>query len=38
MIDSLGINVQSTFTVGIDLEAALANPGSDATSCCVQAT
>ena len=28
--DSLGINVQSTFTVGIDLEAALANPGSDA--------
>lgn len=30
MIDSLGINVQSTFTVGIDLEAALANPGSDA--------
>lgn len=30
MIDSLGINVQSTFTVGIDLEASLANPGSDA--------
>ena len=30
MIDSLGINVQSTFTVGIDLEAALTNPGSDA--------
>lgn len=30
MIDSLGINVQNTFTVGIDLEAALANPGSDA--------
>ena len=30
MMDSLGINVQSTFTVGIDLEAALANPGSDA--------
>lgn len=30
MIDSLGINVQSTFTVGIDLEAALANPDSDA--------
>ena len=30
MLDSLGINVQSTFTVGIDLEAALANPGSDA--------
>lgn len=30
MMDSLGINVQNTFTVGIDLEAALANPGSDA--------
>lgn len=30
MIDSLGITVQRTFTVGIDLEAALANPGSDA--------
>lgn len=30
MIDSLGINVQNTFKVGIDLEAALANPGSDA--------
>ena len=30
MMDSLGINVQRTFTVGIDLEAALANPGSDA--------
>ncbi len=30
MIDSLGINVKNTFTVGIDLEAALANPGSDA--------
>ena len=30
MIDSLGINVQNTFTVGIDLEEALANPGSDA--------
>lgn len=30
MIDSLGINVQNTFTVGIDLEAALTNPGSDA--------
>ena len=30
MIDSLGINVQRTFTVGINLEAALANPGSDA--------
>lgn len=29
MMDSLGINVQNTFTVGIDLEAALANPGSD---------
>lgn len=29
MIDSLGINVKNTFTVGIDLEAALANPGSD---------
>lgn len=30
MIDSLGINVKNTFTVGIDLEEALANPGSDA--------
>lgn len=30
MMDSLGITVQRTFTVGIDLEAALANPGSDA--------
>lgn len=27
---SLGLKVDSTFTVGIDLEAALANPGSDA--------
>lgn len=27
---SLGLKVNSTFTVGIDLEAALANPGSDA--------
>lgn len=30
MMDSLGITVQRTFTVGIDLEAALSNPGSDA--------
>lgn len=30
MMDSLGITVQRTFTVGINLEAALANPGSDA--------
>ena len=30
MVDSLGIRVENTFTVGIDLEAALANPGSDA--------
>ena len=29
MIDSLGIKVDSIFTVGIDLEAALANPGGD---------
>lgn len=29
-IDSLGLKVDSTFTVGIDLEAALENPGSDA--------
>ena len=29
-IDSLGLEVDSTFTVGIDLEAALENPGSDA--------
>ena len=28
-IDSLGLKVDSTFTVGIDLEAALENPGSD---------
>ena len=30
MIDSLGIRVEGTFTVGIDLEAALKNPGGDA--------
>lgn len=30
MIDSLGIRVEPTFTIGIDLEAALANPGGDA--------
>ena len=30
MADSLDVRVESTFTVGIDLEAALANPGSDA--------
>ena len=30
MIDSLGIRVEPTFTVGIDLEAALAHPGGDA--------
>lgn len=29
MIDSLGIRVEPTFTVGIDLEAALAHPGGD---------
>lgn len=29
-IDSLGLKVDSTFTVGIDLEAALENPGSNA--------
>lgn len=28
--NSMGLKVDSTFTVGIDLEAALANPGSDA--------
>lgn len=30
MANSLGLKVDSTFTVGIDLEAALANPGGDA--------
>lgn len=30
MIDSLGIKVENTYTIGLDLEAALANPGSDA--------
>ena len=30
IIDSLGIEVQNTYTVGIDLEEALANPGSEA--------
>lgn len=30
MIDSLGIHVSDTFTIGIDLEEALRNPGSDA--------
>lgn len=30
MANSLGLKVDSMFTVGIDLEAALANPGSDA--------
>lgn len=30
MATSLGLKVDSTFTVGIDLEAALANPGGDA--------
>ena len=30
MIDSLGIRVENTFTVGIDLEKALAKPGSTA--------
>ena len=29
-LDSLGIRVQDTYTIGIDLEAALASPGSDA--------
>ena len=29
-LDSLGIRVQDTYTIGIDLEAALARPGSDA--------
>ncbi len=29
-VDSMGITVKSTFTVGIDLEKALANPGSEA--------
>lgn len=29
-VDSLGLNVLDTFTVGINLEEALANPGSDA--------
>ena len=30
MLDSLGLRVENTFTVGIDLEKALAAPGSDA--------
>ncbi len=30
VVDSLGIKVEDTYTIGIDLEAALANPGSDA--------
>ena len=30
MIDSLGIRVEDTFTVGIDLEKALSNPKSNA--------
>ena len=30
MLDSLGIRVEDTYTIGIDLEAALAHPGSDA--------
>ena len=30
MLDSLGVRVEDTFTVGIDLEKALANPGSTA--------
>ena len=30
MLDSLGIRVQDTYSIGIDLEAALASPGSDA--------
>ena len=30
MANALGLKVDSTFTVGIDLEAALANPGGDA--------
>lgn len=30
MIDSLGIRVQDTYTIGIDLEEALAHPGSEA--------
>ena len=29
-LDSLGIRVEDTYTIGIDLEAALASPGSDA--------
>ena len=30
MLDSLGMRVQDTFSIGIDLEAALRNPGGDA--------
>ena len=30
MLDSLGVRVEDTFTVGIDLEKALTNPGSTA--------
>ncbi len=30
MMDSLGVRVEDTFSVGIDLEKALANPGSTA--------
>ena len=37
MANTLGLKVDSTFTVGIDLEAALANPGGDADWCCARA-
>ncbi len=33
MMDSLGIRVEDHFTVGIDLEKALANPGSTGGYC-----
>lgn len=37
MANTLGLKVDSTFTVGIDLEAALANPAETLTWCCVRA-
>ena len=38
MIDSLGINVQSTFTVASTWKPPLPTPAAMPTSCCVQAT
>ena len=36
MMDSLGVRVEDTFSVGIDLEKALANPGSQRILSCVR--